>query len=335
MNNIRILLFLLFLFLMIGNGTIIIAHALIPVTYTCCINYTFSDGIQLDGFNFYTSDTMSFDGIQLDGFENLSDWTVGGTLGASQGPDTINFKEGRQGLKLIAKYGNESKWNRTYSDKVINNNFSTTNNFAFWAYVYNLSTFYGGTLYISSTTNWSKYFSQGFNGRNDGWNKFIFDKNNFKTNVGNENWNNVMKRIRIDIAPRTGTDTNVTFDDMRYNVSTNNWSLSPYSIGASLESDTINFKEGPQAIKLIATNGNSAAIDKAINNNFSTTNNFAIWVYVDNASNQNGIQIFFTSTNFSDKYFVDSEWSGVKSGWNKLLFNRNNFKIILMKTGIM
>lgn len=321
---------LLFLFLAIGIVPIMKVDAYVPVTYTCCHNYTFSNGIQLDNFENVISSNGPLDGIQLDNFENLSNWTVGGTIGYSQEADTVNVKEGLQGLKLIAKYGNITNFNRTYSDKVVSNNFSNTNNFGVWVYVYNKSTLNQITLYFTSTGNaWSKYFTKGIGSTNlvSGWNKLIIDKNSFTTPNG-ESWNNLMTRMRIAVVPITGQDTNATFDDFRYNISTGNWTVSGSGF---LLDDDINFKEGIKGLKLVATNGNTVATDKVINNNFSTTNNFAIWAYIDNASNigPNAIAIYFTSSDststFGDKYFWDSIWS-YKTGWNKFVFNKQNFR---------
>lgn len=317
---------LLFLLLMIGIMPIIQVSANIPVTYTCCYNYTFNDGTQLDNFENVVSSNRPLGGSQLDNFENLSNWTVGGTIGFSQKGDTVNFKEGQQGLKLIAKYGNITNFNRTFSDKIINNNFSTTNNFGVWVYVNNKSTLNSIWIYFTSS-GWRTYFSKGIGSTNlvSGWNKLIIEKNSFSTNPSNpESWNNIMTRMRISVVPATGRNTNVTFDDFRYNINTGNW-----SVNTGLQQvDSIHFKEGQKGLKLIATHGNTASIDKVIKNNFSDTNNFAIWAYIDNASNigPNAIAIYITSTGTNwDKYFWDSIWS-YKTGWNKFVFNKQNFR---------
>ncbi|MFZ3169114.1 MAG: polysaccharide deacetylase family protein, partial [Candidatus Methanoperedens sp.] len=280
-----------------------------PVTYTCCINYTYSEGDQLDGF-----ETNSIGGVQIDNFENLSNWTIGGT-GASYQADLINFKEGNQGLKLIATNGN-----RAYADKAINNNFSNTNNFAIWLYIENASSFRAPVMYITSTgTAWSKYFSQQmFGSFKTGWNKLIFDKSSF-SNTNGESWNNVMNRIRITIYPNTGQNTNGTFDDLRYDVN-NDW------IGPTQEADTVNFKEGQQGLKLIGINGTTAYTDKTINNNFSNTNNFVIWLYIENASNTDYITIYLTSSgSLWTKYFYDLSYRAVKTGWNRFVLNKQSF----------
>jgi peptidoglycan/xylan/chitin deacetylase (PgdA/CDA1 family) len=294
-------------------GTMLVADAHIPVTYSCCQNYSYSDGIQLDNFEYVPPG-----GVQIDGFENIGNWTLGGT-GAGQTVDTINFEEGSQGLKLIATNGNKA-----YTDKVINNNFSATNNFSIWIYVPNTNTFHSAVIYITSNgTSWGKSaFKQDITGTfQQGWNRLVLDKNNFiqdSGTVGSESWNNVMNRLRLTIYPNSGQNTNVTFDDLRYDVNTG-WT------GIYQEADTVNFKEGSQGLKLISANGNLPYADKTINMNFSATNNFAIWVYVDNASNLNLVDMYITSTGNFSKYFVDSEYRGVKTGWNRLVFNKNHF----------
>lgn len=307
---------LLFLFLTI-IAPMMKVDALVPVTYTCCNDYTFNDGIQLDNFEKVTSN-----GFQLDNFENLSNWTIGGT-GALQQVDTINFIEGIQSLKLIATNGN-----RAYSDKAINNNFSNTNNFAIWIYVYDTTTFDHATIFFTSTgTSWTKYFYDSIymsGGFKTGWNKLIIDKNSFVQGTStNENWNNIMNRIRISVTPAVNQNTNVSLDDLRFGVP-NDWIVG--GTGASIEGDIVNFKEGQQGLKLIATNGNTAYIDKIINSNFSTTKNFAVWLYVNNANNFSYPDIYFTSDPTWNKFFHnDLIYKGIKTGWNKLVFNKNDF----------
>ena len=340
MNRFSIKIILLLIFLTMSTS-IMEVDAHVPVTYACCYNYISSNGIQLDNFENVMSSDGSLDGTQLDGFENLSNWTVGGTLGYTQEADTANYKEGQQGLKLTAKYGNVATWNRSYSDKVINNNFSTVNNFGFWVYVPNKNTFLELTLYITSnSSNWNTYFIDEISNShlNNGWNKIIVNKSSDFTTDNNENWNNIMKDIRLVVVPNNGQDANVTFDDLRYNVNTGNWTVCCQGLQ---EPDTVNFKEGGQGLKLIANGGagSTVAIDKVINNNFSTTNNFVVWAYIDNASNigSGDIAIYFTSNgtdtpngNAWNTFFLDAVWAGpspgLKTGWNKFVFNKQNFR---------
>jgi len=280
--------------------------ALVPVTYKCCQNYTDNNGIQLDDF-----ENKDFGGIQLNDFENLSEWIVGGGY---QEIDTVNVHNGQQGLKLFASNGN-----RSYTDKAIDNNFSTTNNFGIWIFVNDTSSLDFAVVYLTST-NWSnKYFSSRRLYLHNGWNKLIIEKSDFNYNVGGENWNNIMKRIRISIYPKPSQAANVTLDDLRFDVNYD-WT------GASQEIDTINVRDGQQGLKLVSVNGASSYTDKPINNNFSNINNFAIWVYVDNASNSDMLFIYITSTGSTfNKYFFDNSYRVLKTGWNRLVLNKQNF----------
>jgi peptidoglycan/xylan/chitin deacetylase (PgdA/CDA1 family) len=317
-NNKMIFVKILVLLMAISLVSIKHVDARTPVTYICCYNYSLSDGVLLDGFEY-----NSLGGIQIDNFDNVSNWTAGGSLGYQIQNDTVNFKEGTQAIELTARYGDLSINNRGYIDKVINNNFSTAYNFGVWVYVYNVSTLDHITLYLTSN-NWASFFYYQLYSPNfqPGWNKLIFDKNLFNTNTG-ANWNNIMTKVRFDIAPIDGQNTSVTFDDFRYNVNYD-WILG--GDNASLQNDTVNFKEGSQGLKLIVTNGSTAYIEKEINNNFSTTNNFAFWAYIDNASNFSYFDVYFTSDPTWNKFFHnDLIYQGVRSGWNRILLNKHDF----------
>lgn len=300
-----IILFIVFLILMVN------VNAKIPVTYMCCLDYTNNNGTQIDSFD---REDIG-DGIQLDNFENISNWTS--TQGTQQA-DPVNHIDGNQGLKLFATNGN-----RAATDKVINNNFSTTKNFVLWIYVTNVSSFDCPAIYFTSDNTWNKYFILQYYDSpfSAGWNKLVIDKSTF-VSVNGESWNNVMKKIRIAIYP-IDQNTNVTLDNLRYD-KPGNWTVG--GVGSSLQADKIHFKEGMQGLKLIAKNGNSAFIDSAISTNFSKTNNFVIWTYVENASNITYLRFYFTSTTDWTKYFHNTIDYGLETGWNKLVFNKNNFK---------
>lgn len=287
--------------------------AYIPVTYTCCNNFSNNNGDKFDDIDHINE----ISGSQLDDFENLSNWTV--RLG-TQYADTVNYKEGNQALGLISPINS-----RTYSDRIINNNFSTGNNFSIWLYVYNASTFSYPRIYLTSTGDqWNKYFSGSYySGLYKGWNKLVLGNNSF-VNFNNESWNNSMNRVRIAMYPKTNLSTNVAMDDLRYNVS-NEWLVG--GSGASQEPDFVHHKEGSEGLKLIATNGNRAYSDKIIDKDFSNTENFVIWLYVDDANSFDYIRMYLTSTGDSwSRYFQNSVYGlGYKTGWNRLVFGKNNF----------
>ncbi len=101
-----------------------------------------------------------------------------------------------------------------------------------------------------------------------------------------------------------------------------NWT----SIAGTQEADAVNFKEGKQGLKLIATDGHDAAADLTINKSFSDLNNLAIWIYVDNASNFKFLSVVLSSTGSNLNSFFYDSIAPVRTGWNKLVFNRHNFE---------
>ncbi len=300
----------LIIILIIFISTLVDAY--VPVTYICCRNFSNYNGDQMDQIE----DINAITGDQLDNFENLSNWTIGT---GKQKADTVNFKEGNQGLELTT---NGSY--RVSTDKVINNSFLNKNNFSLWIYVQNGSTFEYPRIYLTSTGNsWSKYFMGSYYaGMYSGWNKLILTNKSFE-NYYNESWNNNMNRIRIAIKPKDGLDTNVTVDDLRYNVNSE-WIMG--GSNAYQEPDTVNFKEGSEGLKLVANNGDRAYSEKIIDNDFSNISNFVLWLYVYDANSFDYIRIYLTSTDSWGKYFQSSIYGpGFKTGWNKLVFGRNSF----------
>ncbi len=287
-----------------------VVEALVPVTYKCCKNYTYSDGVQISDFEPIAS-------YQISDFENLSNWTVGGT-GGSQEADTVNFTEGNQGLKLIARNGN-----RSTSDSAIDISFSGATYFSMSIYVHNISTFNEGTIYFSSTAsgNYTSFFYSSIQNLHSGWNNVRILKSSFNS-TGGESWNNIMRRVRIAVYPSPGNNTNVTLDDLKF-YQDNDW------VGSSQEIDPFIFKEGRNGLKLIVYNGSLASpySDYSINQNFSNVNNFVFWMYVDKADNLGFVRLYLTSTSSGgfSKFFEAKIWR-VRSGWNKIVFNRHDFQ---------
>lgn len=183
---------IIFISLFLLSFSIMVVDASIPVTYSCCKNY------------------MNGNGTLLDNFENLSNWRLNGLNASYIIADTVNFKEGKRGLKLVAKNGD-----KVFATRNIDNDFSNTKNFAFDVYAHDTNSDYM-TIYFTSQTNWSKYFYYTVILRN-GWNSFIINKSDIR-NSGEEDWNNTMKMFRLTVYPLKGNDTNVTIDNFRYNV---------------------------------------------------------------------------------------------------------------------
>lgn len=194
MKNRQIFISLIFI-LQIISWTMVV-DAYIPVTYSCCKNY------------------ITNQGTLLDNFENLNNWVLDGLNTSYIMVDTINFKEGGQGLKLVANNGN-----KVYATRNINNDFSKTENFAFDIYVDDVSTFGYFAFYFTSQKNWSKYFYYTTRSSpSKGWNHFIIRKSDL-SNTGGEDWNNTMIMFRLTLYPTIGNGTNVTIDNFRYNMS--------------------------------------------------------------------------------------------------------------------
>ncbi len=150
----------------------------------------------------------------LDNFENLNLWKLEGLNLSYITFDTINFKEGKRGLKLVAINGD-----KVYATLKINKDFSNTKNFTFGVYIYNTTTIGYITFYFTSRIDWSKYFSYTINRPFiDGWNNFIIKKSDIN-NYGGEDWNNTMIMFRLSVFPITGKDTNVTIDNFRHDIS--------------------------------------------------------------------------------------------------------------------
>ena len=105
-------------------------------------------------------------GTLLEGFETFADWTITGT-GASGAGDSTHKKQGLQSLRLNSVSGVVAVATKTISEDL-----SAVTNFIIWVYVddtvpmYNFSEF---GLYISSTTDFSKYFYVSIYANEDAW----------------------------------------------------------------------------------------------------------------------------------------------------------------------
>lgn len=190
--------------------------SIVPVTYSCCKKYIIDQGTLLDDF------------------ENSVVWTLNGLNASYITTDTINFKEGMRGLKLVTKNGD-----KVYATRKIHKNFSNTKNFAFDMYVYNATTLGYITFYLASQNHWSKYFSYTIDSPFvNGWNHFVIRKSDMN-NIGGEDWNNTMITFRLTAYPVNGSDTNVTIDNFRYNVIERAKVIFNFDDGTSGDSDIV------------------------------------------------------------------------------------------------
>lgn len=179
--------------LLIVLSTVMITDAFVPVTYSCCKNYIINPGTLL--YN----------------FEDINNWTTEGSSNSYIEADTTNFKEGTQGLKLVAKNGN------VYVTRDISYNFEKVKNFEFDLYVYNSGTYNHTTIYFTSDKEWSKYFNYTIEYTLDGWNHIILKKSDMY-NKGGEDWNNTMIMFRVEVVSIDRKNTAVTVDNFRYDV---------------------------------------------------------------------------------------------------------------------
>src|SRR3972149_650909 len=304
------------------------AMAYVPVTYTCCVNYSNIDGPQVENFEsvplggtqLENFESVPLGGIQIDDFENASSWIPDPGV-ENPTADTINYKEGIQGLKL-----NVTNGNKYLVDKAINLNLSTANDFGIWIYIPDATNFSYFRLYFTSSPSAdfnSSYFTySSYDGFTSGWHKLVFDKSKF-TNTNNENWNNMMTKMRVIIYATLGNNTSATIDDLRYNVN-DDWMVEGSSVYQ--QTDTVNFKEGNGGLKLGSITGYRVSSDKVVNYDLSSTNNLGIWLYVPDPSSLDFIRIYLTSSGADwNSYFTASAYGGFKTGWNKLVFDKSMF----------
>lgn len=103
----------------------------------------------------------------------------------------------------------------------------------------------------------------------------------------------------------------------------NDWIIS--GTGASAENDTTIFKYGNQSIKVNATGGNVAWIEKTyISLDTSTENGFSFWFYVHDKAKLNGVALHITSGNDYSKRFQKTV-TPLFNGWNHVTLAKSDF----------
>lgn len=186
--------FIIFIVILTYILQIVTVNAYIPVIYSCCKSYETDQGTLLDNF------------------ENLDNWRLSGSNASYIVEDTVNFKEGKQGLKLVTRNGD-----KVYTTRNVDRSFSNTKNFAFDVYVYDVKTLNYITLYLTSQKDWSKYFYYNIGSSRfiNGWNHIVIRKSDIK---GEDDWNNKTTMLRLASYPIPGYNTNITIDNFRYNI---------------------------------------------------------------------------------------------------------------------
>ena len=183
------------------------------------------------GFNFFILLSVSFVfcsmfiGVHVASADNyvitpatlFDDFETGWTKSSAAGTVTQNsvdfFKTGTGSIKLVS----DGTTKVVNADKVISSSFQNAGTIAFWVYVpttTDLSETTAVFLYVSSVTNFAKYFAEQVNGTalHTGWNYIALSKNSF-TNFGTESWNNTMIRLRVKLTSSSGTPT-IYFDSL-------------------------------------------------------------------------------------------------------------------------
>jgi peptidoglycan/xylan/chitin deacetylase (PgdA/CDA1 family) len=149
--------------------------------------------------------------VTLESFENVSDWTPGG-VGGSVTEDTTYFKDGTKSFKIVAPAGDGY-----FATRVISQNFSNTDTFAFWVYIptqTDLDNLFSLGIYLTAQSNFSTYFLANPSAQYHlGWNKILLHKNDF-TASGGASWSSTMIRLRVRANAGAGGPATVYVDKL-------------------------------------------------------------------------------------------------------------------------
>lgn len=148
-------------------------------------------------------------GTLFEDFETIGDWTKGanGTIAA----DTTYFRTGARSVKMVSSEGGE-----VFMTKTISLSGLATGIWGFYTYIPVLADTATVTIYLSSTTDFSAYFSKQFGtGLNEGWNFLALDRESWG-NTGGESWSNTMVRLRMRTDAQDDRISTVYMDSLYY-----------------------------------------------------------------------------------------------------------------------
>lgn len=149
-------------------------------------------------------------GTLFEDFETLADWTKASSASSEIAVDTSIFKTGTKSLKLTGS----TDTHVCIADKVLNTSLLNAGIFRTWVYLPSLTNLTSVRIYLSSTTNYSKYFSIQYNAAvlHTGWNCIETGRGDFGAS-GGEVWSNTFVRLRVGVY---GSDDSVVayFDSM-------------------------------------------------------------------------------------------------------------------------
>ena len=150
-------------------------------------------------------------GTLFEDFETLGDWTKGasGTIALNQ----TYVRTGSNSLALTAGSGTNC-----FATKTISRNMANDRGTSFWVYLPSLTGLSSITIYLSSTTDFTKYFSRATQATalHEGWNCIQVERAIWN-NVGSESWSNTMIRLRVRVDAAVGGTPTVYYDSLQLN----------------------------------------------------------------------------------------------------------------------
>ncbi|HIJ52212.1 MAG TPA: polysaccharide deacetylase family protein [Planctomycetes bacterium] len=117
----------------------------------------------------------------------------------------------------------------------------------------------------------------------------------------------------------------VLIDDLE---DVSDWNI--YGTGASAENDATQFKQGTQSIKVNATGGNQAILQKSVSLDVSTGNGFSFWFYVHNMDTLSNYPLVFaisSVSNFAKAFQKTIYKTNIFSGWNHVTIAKSDFSV--------
>lgn len=148
--------------------------------------------------------------LSLTGFDAGEDWKgITGDVSV----DTINFKEGRQGLMLYQGFSCASIADKNVSLDLATGS-SPSDRIDFWVYVDNATNLNQLGIIFGTSPELSEYYVYWVTkGISDGWNYISIPKSNFTDNAGHANWAKV-STVRVMAYANSNGMVKVTFDDL-------------------------------------------------------------------------------------------------------------------------
>lgn len=145
-------------------------------------------------------------GTLFEDFEAVGDWTITG--GTATNDSTI-FKTGTESLKLVSGSGTNC-----IATKTISQSFTTSPCIYFWVYAVSVVEVASIQIILSSTSDFSKFFSKTFTGQlHEGWNRISLGRSGWSNN-GGDAWANTMIRLRVRVNGNVSQIATVYFDSL-------------------------------------------------------------------------------------------------------------------------